>query len=192
MRTLSKHQVRSLLTSVDLNKPFGKRDYLLMLFLYHTGLRVGELSGLVVAHVANKEKEARYHLDLPAMICKGTRGRVIPLNSVARACVAKLLTFNRERGFSTAPAAPLFQNRKHGRLSVRSIQKLVKRYRLLSDLDVAATPHSFRHGHGAALGASGASGFTIQRLLGHRKISSTQRYTHPSQQDLQVASERLA
>ena len=84
MRSLSKHQVRRLLSSVDLMKPFGERDYLLMLFLYHTGLRVGELSGLLVAHVATREKQPRHQLDLPAMICKGTRGRVIPLNSVAR------------------------------------------------------------------------------------------------------------
>ena len=192
MRSLSKHQVRRLLSSVDLMKPFGERDYLLMLFLYHTGLRVGELSGLLVAHVATREKQPRHQLDLPAMICKGTRGRVIPLNSVARACVSKILAFKRALGFSTAPAAPLFQNRKHGPLSVRSIQKLVKKHRLAADLDLAATPHSFRHGHASELVSAGASLPAVQQLLGHRKLSSTQVYVNPSQEQLRSASDLLA
>lgn len=192
MRTLSKHQVRSLLNSVDLRKPFGERDYLLMLFLYHTGLRVGEVSGLLVAHVATKEKQPRQQLDLPAMLCKGSRGRIIPLNSVAQRCVSKILAAKRALGFSTAPAAPLFQNRKHGPLSVRSIQKLVKKYRLAADLDLAATPHSFRHSHASELVAAGAPLPAVQKILGHRQLLSTQVYTQPSQQQLQSASELLA
>lgn len=129
MLSLSPRQVRQLLGVVDLRSPFGRRDYLLILFLYQTGLRVGECSGLVVHHVYSGDPAdggcAREWLHLPAQICKGPRGRVVPLNATARACVEKQIQFNRSRGFSVAPAAPLFQHRKHGPLSIRSMQKLI-------------------------------------------------------------------
>ena len=69
------------------------------------------------------------------MVCKGPRGRSFPLNATARYCIEKMLEFNKSRGFSVAPAAPLFQNSKHGPLSVRSIQLLIKGYREKSDLE---------------------------------------------------------
>ena len=89
------------------------------------------------------------------MFCKGPRGRVVPLNATARACVEKMLRFNRSRGFSVAPAAPLFQNSKHCPLSIRSIQKLLVKYRVLAGLEIAATPHSLRHSNAMALLRSG-------------------------------------
>ena len=62
-RCLSNSEVRQLLAAVDLDSPFGKRDYLLIMFLYHTGLRVGECSRLLIQLVANKSNEPRHHLD---------------------------------------------------------------------------------------------------------------------------------
>jgi len=159
--------------------PFGRRDYLLILFLYQTGLRVGECSGLVVHHVYSGG-QAREWLHLPAPICKGPRGRVVPLNATARACVEKLIQFNRDRRFSVAPAAPLFQHRKHGPLSIRSIQKLIKRYREIADLDLRATPHTLRHSFASQLLASGGSLVSAQKILDHRRIASTQIYSHAS------------
>lgn len=184
MFSLSVAQVRRLLGSVNLRSPFGKRDYLLILFLYETGLRVGECSGLIVHHVYSREGKAREWLHLPAMLCKGSRGRSVPLNATARACVEKLVSFNRERGFSVAPAAPLFCHRKHGPLSVRSIQKIIKHYRELADLDLPATPHTLRHSMASQLLASGGSLVSAQKMLGHRRIASTQVYSHASLEQL--------
>ena len=121
MFALSKHEVRRILDAIDLTSPFGRRDYLLVLFMYHTGLRVGETSGLTIGLVDHDRCPRRY-LHLPAAICKNSRGRVVPLNEVAQTCVVKLLTFYYQIGFSMAPNAPLFQNRLGGHLSVRSIQ----------------------------------------------------------------------
>ena len=137
-RCLSNSQVRDLLSAVDLSSPFGRRDYLLIMFLYQTGLRVGEVSRLLV-QLVSRDGAAFSQLDLPAMFCKGPRGRVVPLNATARACIEKMLRFNRSRGFSVAPAAPLFQNSKHCPLSIRSIQKLIQKYRVLAGLEIAAT-----------------------------------------------------
>ena len=183
MFSLSPRQVRQLLDAVDLRSPFGRRDYLLVLFLYQTGLRVGECSGLVVHHVYSGS-QAREWLHLPAQICKGPRGRVVPLNATARACVEKLIQFNRSRGFSVAPAAPLFQHRKHGPLSVRSIQKIIQRYRETANLDLPATPHTLRHSFASNMLDNGSSLTSVQRILGHRRIASTQVYTHASMERL--------
>lgn len=189
-RSLSNSQVRELLSVIDLRSSFGRRDYLLIMFLYQTGLRVSEVSSLLIVHVA-KGGQARNLLDLPAMFCKGSRGRVIPLNGAARACIQKLLDFYKARGLSTSPAAPLFQNSKCCPLSPRSIQKLVKKYREEAGLDIAATPHTLRHTHASALVSSGARLTSVQRLLGHRNLSSTQVYTWSRPKDLQDDSALL-
>ena len=175
-RYLTNSQARRLLGAVNLRSPFGQRDYLLIMFLYHTGLRVGECSRLLVSLVATRDGLARHCLDLPAMVCKGPRGRSFPLNATARACIEKMLKFNRSRGLSVAPAAPLFQNSKHCPLSVRSIQLLIKGYREKSDLDVRATPHTLRHTHATVLQNLGAPVRAIQQGLGHLHLSTTQRY----------------
>lgn len=180
-RHLSNSQVRQLLSAVDLRSPFGQRDYLLIMFLYQTGLRVGECSRLLVTLVS-REGQAFQDLDLPAMFCKGPRGRVVPLNTTARHCIEKMLQFNRARGLSTAPGAPLFQNRKSCALSVRSIQKLIKQYRERAGLSVAATPHTLRHTNATALHESGVSVRAIQRGLGHRHLSTTEKYLSVSPQ----------
>ena len=190
MFALSKSELRRVLDAVDIATPFGRRDYLLIRFLSQTALRVGECAGLLTCLVADNGTPRRY-LHLPAAICKGSRGRVVPLNAVARACIAKQLAFNSERGFSTAPASPLFQNRCHGPLSVRSIQSLVAYYRRRAGLDVRATPHTFRHSAASQMIAAGVPTAHVQRILGHRKLSSTQCYLHPHQSELLESSRVL-
>ena len=190
MFALTKLEVRQVLDAVDLTSPFGQRDYLLVLFLYHTGLRVGECAGLVMQLVA-LDGDPRQYLHLPASVCKGSRGRVVPLNAVAQKCIRKLIAFNCARGFSTAPAAPLFQNRCHGPLSVRSIQQLVAGYREKAGLDLRATPHTFRHSHASHLVAAGVPTVHVQNVLGHRHLSSTQIYTHVSKEQLLESARAL-
>ncbi len=190
MLSLSKAEVRQILSVIDLRSPFGRRDYLLILFLFHTGLRVGECSG-VITHLVALNGCPRQYLHLPAAICKGSRGRVVPLNRVAQACIQKILAFNTSRGFSTAPAAPLFQNRVHGPLSVRSIQQLVAGYRELAGLDVRVTPHIFRHSHASHLIGAGIPTVHVQKVLGHRHLSSTQVYCHLSKEQLLASARAL-
>jgi integrase/recombinase XerC len=142
-------------------------------------------------HLVALDGQPRQYLHLPASICKGSRGRVVPLNRVAQACISKMIVFNTERGFSTAPAAPLFQNRCHGPLSVRSIQQLVAGYRELAGLDVRATPHTFRHAHASHLVAAGVPTVHVQKVLGHRHLSSTQVYCHLSKEQLLKSARAL-
>jgi hypothetical protein len=130
-----------LLGAVNLKTPFGFRDHRLMQLALNTGLRVSELSHLDIQHVA-QDGLPRQILDLPAPLAKRHKARLIPLNAVARRLIAELLAFNRARGLSVDPSAPLLQNRHHQRLSVRAIQLLVKHYREQAKLDVKVTPHS--------------------------------------------------
>ena len=112
MFALTKSELRQVLAAVDLASPFGRRDALLISFTYHTALRVGECSGLVV-HLVALDGQPRQYLHLPATICKGSRGRVVPLNAKAQACVRQLLAFNSARGLAIVPSRA-FQNRRHG------------------------------------------------------------------------------
>lgn len=86
MFALSRSELRQVLDAIDLATPFGRRDALLISFMYHTALRVGECSGLVV-HLVARDGQPRQFLHLPASICKGSRGRVVPLNGKAQACI---------------------------------------------------------------------------------------------------------
>lgn len=199
MFCLSKSEIRRVLGAINLDKyVFGRRDYLLILFLYHTGLRVGEVSGLTVGLVSHasealppRYREPRNYLHLPAAICKGSRGRVVPLNEVAQECVRKILTFKNQLAFSQAPEAPLFNNRLGGHLSVRSIQQLIALYRDAAGLDVRATPHTLRHSNASHLVAAGVPTVHVQKLLGHRQLSSTQVYVTVSKEELAQSSKAL-
>ena len=128
MFALERNQIQRLLGGVNLQSPFGRRDYLLILFLFHTGLRIGEACRLTVDLVAHNGTP-RNELHLPAYLTKTRKARVVPLNSVAQACVAKLLTFNADRGFSTAPIAPLFVWRNHRKLPPREAQRILQNLR---------------------------------------------------------------
>ena len=183
-KTLTTAQVKQLLGVINLNSPFGKRDYLMILFLYHTGLRVSELSALNVEHVYHQGR-VKDEIYLAPGLNKNGQARVVPLNQTARKVVAKLVDFNRSRGFKVAPGCPLWRNRRHKRLPVRCIQKLVKKYRELAGLSVPATPHTLRHTFATqALARTGQLG-PLQAILGHRWLNSTQVYMHPSKADLQ-------
>ena len=108
-------EIERLLGGINLRSTWGKRTYLMILFLCHTGLRIGEMTKLTVNDVAF-EGRARAEVFLKPAITKLKRTRVVPFNPVAARCVEKLLEFNRKRGFSVEPEAPLFPWKTHGQL----------------------------------------------------------------------------
>jgi integrase/recombinase XerC len=187
---LDRDLVKELLNGINLKSAWGRRDYLLILLLYHTGLRIGELCRLIVHHVSH-QGEPREELYLPACLTKTRKGRVIPLNDVAQQCVAKLLAFNQERGFFTAPAAPLFPWKDHGFLSPREAQRMMQQLREKVGVSPKATPHTLRHTFASELVRNGASLPTVSSLLGHVRLSSTQIYTHTTDQERRDAVRSL-
>ena len=191
MFALARQEIRQLLSGINLQSAFGRRDYLLILFLFHTGLRIGEACRLTVNLVAH-DGEPRYELHLPAHLTKTRKARVIPLNDVAQACVAKLLAFNAERGFSIAPLAPLFVWKNHRKLPPREAQRILQKLREEVGLLAKATPHTLRHSFASELVRAGVTLPTVKSLLGHQWLSSTQIYTHTSNEERKEAVALLA
>lgn len=189
MRILQPTHTCQMLACIRPSSPFGARDHALIRLFSQTGLRVSEMVGLDVGHVFYKGA-ARRQLDLPAAACKGHRSRVIPLNQTARQAIQDLVDFLVMRGFQTGPDCPLLQDRRHRRLPVREVQRLVQTHRQAAGLDIRATPHSFRHGLASQL-ASKVSLRIIQQILGHRFLTSTEVYLHNQPDDLMAAVESL-
>ena len=190
MFALEQDQVKELLNGINLRSSWGRRDYLLILFLYHTGLRIGELCRLLVTHVSH-DSVPRDELHLPAFLTKTRKARVIPLNEVAQECVGKLLAFNRKRGFSTAPAAPMFPWKNHGNLPPREAQRMLQVLREKVGLSAKTTPHTLRHTFASELVRNGVTLPTVSSLLGHTRLSSTQIYTHTTDQERRDAVHSL-
>ena len=188
MKSLNKTQVGAMVSTPQERSPFGVRDRCLMEIFYLTGLRVYELSMLNNDHVARRDGEIRELLDMQAVICKYSRGRVLPITSELREVIIELRTFNKRRGFSTEPQAPLFQNRYHSRLTVRAIQRLIKQYREEADMDIAVTPHTFRHSFSSEILRNTGNSHTLKILLGHADLKTTDEiYSHAYPEDLRKA-----
>lgn len=190
MKVLHPSEARQLVAAVDIRDPFGPRDRALLEFCLNTGLRVSELVSLDVAHVAS-DGVPRQALFLPAQVTKGRREGTVPLNQAARSAVQAILEFNRRRGFSTAPHAPLFTNRKHERMTVRAVQRLVKDLREKADLDVPATPHTLRHSFATHVLSCNSNLRVVQQLLRHKRLATVEIYSHPTREELRQAVERI-
>jgi integrase/recombinase XerD len=171
--------------------PFGVRDRALMQFWVQTGLRVGELVGLRVEHVASLvDRKVRCQLVLPAPICKGRRGRTIPVNRAAQLALRDILKFNEARGFAVAAGAPLLYTKKHQAMTVRQVQRLIQGYRRKAGLE-GITPHKFRHLFACRVLNAGATARQLQVLLGHRWLNTVEVYTHVDPAALASAVNRL-
>ena len=149
------------------------RDRAILELLYSTGARVSEIAGLDVDRVSLSPQMIRVR-------GKGRKERIIPFGSHARLALLEYLEF---RSFilkkrDNLDAKALFINRTGTRLSPRSIQRIVQRRRMETGLGQEVTPHTFRHSMATHLLESGADLRSIQELLGHVSLSTTQRYTH--------------
>jgi tyrosine recombinase XerC len=153
----------------------GLRDRAILETLYSTGARVAELCGL-----------DRGDLDLDAGLArvtgKGSRERQVPLG---RPAVAALRDYLALAGGERDSAAPVFRNRSGGRLTTRSVRRVVERWRRRHGLPEDLTPHTLRHSFATHLLARGANLRDVQELLGHASISATQIYTHVTYERLQ-------
>jgi len=187
----SQSETERLLCVIDPRDPFGPRDRALVELAMHTGLRVSELAGLDVFHVAH-QGVPRQTLHLPRSITKGARERTVPLNQTARRAIANLLAFNQKRGFSVAAQAPLFVTRKHERVSVRLIQRLIEELRQRAGLDAPLTPHGLRHLFATQVTQATGNLRIVQKLLGHRKLNTTAIYSHPTSADLAAAVQAIS
>ncbi len=147
------------------------RDRAILELLYASGLRVSELVGLDVADVDRGEATVR-------VLGKGRKERIVPYGSKA---AAALDAWQVQRG---ATRGPLFVNRRGGRLGVRSVFAIVRRRAQAAGIMRRVGPHTLRHTFATHLLDAGADLRAIQELLGHSRLSTTQRYTHVGSEQL--------
>ena len=175
---MTAEKTNNLLDSVA-EQPSKERDIAILELLYGCGIRVSELVGINLGDLSLHDGWLRVR-------GKGDKERQVPV--VARACSAV------ERYLTVRTAMPeqaaLFLNSRGVRLGDRQVRRLVKMYALLATGDSTVHPHSFRHAYATHLLSDGADLRAIQELLGHARLSTTQKYTQVSLKDLQVVYDR--
>lgn len=160
-------------------KPSRERDLAMLELLYGCGIRVGELVGVDLDDIDLGEGWLRVR-------GKGNKERQVPVPERAAAAVERYLAVRRVPFEERA----LFLNSRNRRLTDRQVRRLVKFYALVVTGDSSVHPHSFRHAYATHLLNDGADLRSIQELLGHARLSTTQKYTQVSLKDLQAVYDR--
>jgi integrase/recombinase XerC len=168
---LPKDESKDLLDLPPERSEAGLRDRALLELLYASGLRVAECCGLDLDDVDQRQGTVR-------VLGKGGKERVVPAGDAALQAVdAWLAVRGEERG-------ALFTNSRGGRLTTRSVHRIVKSRARAAGIDRRVTPHTLRHSFATHMLGEGADLRLIQELLGHSRLSTTQRYTHVSPEHL--------
>jgi integrase/recombinase XerC len=175
----------SALIAAPADTPLGRRDHAILELFYASGLRLSELVGLDLEDLNLTAKMVR-------VLGKGGKQRIVPFNNSTATAVRAYLKDRelligqegRDRTSSSSPSrrsslsSPLFVNYRGTRLTVRSVDRLVRRHVASCSTRMGISPHALRHSFATHLLQRGADLRAIQELLGHARLSTTQRYTH--------------
>ncbi len=172
--TLSEEQVERLLTAPPVDTPLGLRDRAMLEVLYATGLRVSELVGLGLDQV-------RLAQGLVRVVGKGEVERLVPLGEEALHWLRRYLDEARPALLGGRLSEALFVTRRGRAMSRQAFWQLIKRYARQAGIERPLSPHTLRHAFATHLLNHGADLRTVQMLLGHADISTTQIYTHIAQ-----------
>jgi len=175
LKFLERDHIRDLLDCIDINNEIGLRDRALLEMLFSTGLRVSELVKLNREAINVKTREL-------GIIGKGGRARIVFLSD---SCIFWLGKYVEARHDSYSPLFIRYSREKSGlnngekmRLTARSVQRAIKKYVRKARIPVDATPHTLRHSFATDLLSNGADLRSVQEMLGHKNVSTTQIYTH--------------
>jgi integrase/recombinase XerC len=165
-------QITKLLATPDDNTLLGARDRAMLEVLFSTGVRVSELVDLNFGDVEYEGRTIRVR-------GKGKKQRTTPIGPTALTAVQKYLQLRRSDARSANfDQQALFVNKHGRRLSTRSVRRKLDKYLLQAGLDPSISPHTLRHSFATHMLANGADLRSVQELLGHQSISTTQIYTH--------------
>lgn len=175
-------EMKELLDAPDTTTPLGRRDRAILELFYAAGLRLSELVGVDLEDLNLSGRLLR-------VLGKGGKERILPFNRTAAAAIREYLKDRQTLTRSIRPSLagggsrhpkgePLFLNYRGGRLSARSVDRLVRRYVNQSSTKLGISPHALRHSFATHLLERGADLRVIQELLGHSRLTTTQRYTH--------------
>jgi len=181
-KVLDKEQLTAMIEAADSDGPQGLRDRAILELMYAAGLRLAEVVALDTAAVDLREKLVRVH-------GKGNKERMVVIGQPAAEALRRYLREGRQK-LSRAGETALFVNRDGGRLSGRSVQKIVRRHALKAGLDQRVFPHLLRHSFATHMLDGGAELRVVQDLLGHASANTTQIYTHVTEEQQRRAYER--
>lgn len=170
-------EIDRLLEAPDASGPLGRRDRAMLELLYATGLRVGELVSLDLSRCELDERLVR-------VVGKGNKERIVPFGEPAEEAIRSYLVDRRRLVQLGDGTDALFLNARGGRLTARSVRRLMERYLRQAALRSGLSPHSLRHAFATHLLEHGCDLRSIQELLGHESLSTTQKYTQLSTQKL--------
>ena len=172
-KAITVDQIERLLAAPDANDLLGARDRAILEALYSTGMRVSEVVGLNRGDL-NEGGECVH------IRGKGKRERVAPMGGHAMTAMRNYLKLleAEKASLPSGPTAPLFINKNGTRLSTRSVRRKVAKYLQQVGLDPDISPHTIRHSFATHMLDNGADLRSVQELLGHQSLSSTQVYTH--------------
>ncbi len=188
-KAITIEQVELLLSAPDDRELLGARDRAILETLYSTGIRISELVGLNMSDLDQAGEAIRVR-------GKGKKERLAPLGSHALGAIRQYLRyFLQDPRFAGQSATmtpngrerPLFINKHGGRLSSRSVRRKLDKYLKQVGLDPHISPHTLRHSFATHLLDNGADLRSVQELLGHQSLSTTQVYTHLSTQRMRQA-----
>ena len=184
---LSEDEMTALIGAASDETPLKRRDRAILKLFYASKLRLSELASLDIDDVNLGSKMAR-------VLGKGGKQRIVPFNSSTASAIRSYLKGREQLTRDVRPSGgsrarpldgargrqrdPLFVNYRGGRLTVRSIDRLVRRYVAASSARMGISPHALRHSFATHLLQRGADLRAIQELLGHARLSTTERYTH--------------
>jgi len=181
---LSTDEVGRLLEAPSSGEPLGLRDRAILETMYSAGLRVSEVVGI-------NDGDLDWEGGLVRVRGKGRKERLSPIGSHATRAIerwrAVRVLHERE---ATGLAAPLFTNKFGRRLTTRSVARMLEKLLAVTGLDTRTTPHTLRHSFATHLLDGGADIRSVQELLGHKSLVTTQIYTHLSTAGLREAYEK--
>ncbi|MFH1018806.1 MAG: site-specific tyrosine recombinase XerD [Pseudomonadota bacterium] len=173
----SPHQIRKVLESVDLTRPAGVRDRAILEVFYAAGLRVSELADLKFESVLFEAKIAR-------VVGKGSKERLVPVGDEALFWLRKYMAEARKTLDRGKPAEWLFLSNRGRRMTRQTIWHLIRKYARKAAISTKMSPHTLRHSFATHLIEGGADLRSVQEMLGHASVATTQIYTHLSRKHL--------
>lgn len=174
---LETNEMQDILSQPDTTTTLGRRDQVILTLIYSTGLRVSEICALKVKDISFKENRI-------LITGKGGRERYVPLDAIVEESLKEYIEVRKSE------IAELFVSKKGGALTPRAIQYMVKKYAKEANIDKEVTPHKLRHTCATHLLQEGAHLVSIQKLLGHKSLNTTQIYLHITITDLKELSKQ--
>ena len=168
---LTEDEIKNLINSIDLNHDFGQRNKTIIEILYGTGIRVSELVNLKLSNIFFKE-------NIIKVIGKGNKERFVPLGEIASDEMKIYINDRNQLKIDSKSSDILFLNRYGRRLTRSMIFKIISDASKRIGLDKKISPHTLRHSFATHLIKNGADLRTIQLILGHESITTTEIYTH--------------